>query len=94
MTTVLIVYDIVKNKNRKNVSDLLEGYGRRVNKSVFECRFKNEKEKKALISELKKEINPKRDSIRIYTICQKCIQTSEELSNQPDPFETDGVYFV
>ncbi len=94
MQTVLIVYDIVKNKSRKNVSDLLEGYGRRVNKSVFECRFKNEKEKSLLLEELKKEINPKRDSIRVYTICQKCIQTSRELANQPDPFETDGVYFI
>jgi CRISPR-associated protein Cas2 len=94
MQRVVIVYDIVKNKNRKIVSDLLEGYGTRVNKSVFECRFKNEKERSALIAELKKEINPKRDSIRIYTVCQNCIAASEELGNNPEPFETEGVYFV
>jgi CRISPR-associated protein Cas2 len=94
MQKVVIVYDIVKNKKRKIVSDLLEGYGIRVNKSVFECRFKNQKEKSALIAELKKEIDPKRDSIRIYTICQNCIATSLELGNNPEPFETEGVYFV
>ena len=34
---VLIVYDIPDNKRRTKLSKFLEGYGRRVQKSVFEC---------------------------------------------------------
>jgi len=30
-------YDIPSDKRRKKVSDLLEGYGQRVQYSVFEC---------------------------------------------------------
>ena len=33
----IIAYDIPCNQRRKKISDLLEGYGRRVQYSVFEC---------------------------------------------------------
>ncbi|MGY2945409.1 CRISPR-associated endonuclease Cas2 [Thermostichus sp. MS-CIW-34] len=39
MQLYVITYDIPDNKRRKKVSDLLEGYGRRVQYSVFECRL-------------------------------------------------------
>lgn len=34
---VVVVYDIPDNKRRKKLADFLEGYGRRVQYSVFEC---------------------------------------------------------
>ncbi|HHP7244558.1 MAG TPA: CRISPR-associated endonuclease Cas2, partial [Elainellaceae cyanobacterium] len=34
---VLVVYDIANNRRRQKLSKLLEGYGRRVQESVFEC---------------------------------------------------------
>jgi CRISPR-associated endonuclease Cas2 len=37
MLLYLITYDIPCDKRRKKVSDLLEGYGTRVQYSVFEC---------------------------------------------------------
>ena len=37
MLLYVVTYDIPSNKRRKKVSDLLEGYGRRVQYSVFEC---------------------------------------------------------
>lgn len=92
--TMLIVYDIANNKQRRLVSDILEGYGTRVNKSVFECHLKNEKQKRHLLTELKKSFNPKLDSIRIYSICQKCVVNSFEIGMHPDPFEYECVYFV
>ena len=94
MIRLVIVYDIVDNKTRRIISDILEGYGIRVNKSVFECMIKTKPIQKEMVAKLKKEINPKTDSIRIYTICQNCLQTSCELGNNPDPFETTGIYFV
>ena len=37
MLFYIVVYDIPCNKRRKKISDLLEGYGQRVQYSVFEC---------------------------------------------------------
>ncbi|MHC5821254.1 MAG: CRISPR-associated endonuclease Cas2, partial [Nostoc sp.] len=37
MLFYVIVYDISCDKRRKKVSDLLSGYGQRVQYSVFEC---------------------------------------------------------
>jgi len=34
---VLVTYDISDNKRRTKLATFLEGYGRRVQKSVFEC---------------------------------------------------------
>ena len=34
---VLVTYDIPDNKRRQKLADFLERYGRRVQKSVFEC---------------------------------------------------------
>ncbi|NEP62230.1 MAG: CRISPR-associated endonuclease Cas2 [Symploca sp. SIO2G7] len=34
---VLVVYDIPDNKRRTKLAKFLEGYGRRVQYSVFEC---------------------------------------------------------
>jgi len=36
---VLVVYDIPNNKRRLKLSNFLEGHGRRVQDSVFECFF-------------------------------------------------------
>jgi CRISPR-associated protein Cas2 len=37
MLFYIICYDIPDNQRRKQISDLLEGYGSRIQYSVFEC---------------------------------------------------------
>ena len=39
----VIAYDIQNDKNRKKLSDILEGIGYRVNFSVFECEINETK---------------------------------------------------
>ena len=84
----IITYDITNNKRRKKLSDLLEGYGIRVNFSVFECELTKTQLNK-IIEEItyKKLINKKEDSIRFYHIHQDSIAKSFELCNKPEPFE-------
>ena len=71
---ILITYDISNDKRRNKVSALLEGYGSRVNFSVFECILTQTKLDK-LTQEIQNLIS-KMDSVRFYYICQNCIKKS------------------
>ena len=63
MFLYLVTYDIPSNKRRKKVSDLLEGYGKRVQYSVFECVLEPKKFTE-LKQRLRKRINLEEDSVR------------------------------
>lgn len=67
MLLYLVVYDIPCNKRRKKVANLLEGYGQRVQYSVFECVLQV-KQYEQLCSRLKKRINEAEDNIRLYPL--------------------------
>jgi len=83
----VICYDIEDNKIRKKVSELLEGYGVRVNFSVFEADLKRD-EVIFLLKEIKKIVS-KSDSVRFYHLCKNCIEKSFEVCNRLDVFESD-----
>jgi len=67
MSFYVITYDIPSDKRRKKVSDLLEGYGRRVQYSVFECVLTSKKFEE-LKDRLAKRVNLSEDSIRFYPL--------------------------
>ena len=69
---VVVSYDIVNNNKRNKVSELLLDYGRRVQKSVFECEL-DEKKLDEMIKEAIGYINQEEDSLRIYHLCESCI---------------------
>ncbi len=83
----VVTYDIADNKRRKKLSDLLEGYGIRVNHSVFEIEI-NATKRERLIREIarKKLFDETCDSLRFYHICQNCAEKSFEVSRRADPF--------
>ena len=84
----LVCYDIINDKRRKKLADLLGGYGDRVNYSVFEIELNESKREKLLYEiELKKLINKKYDSLRFYHICQNCVPKSFDVGNREEPFE-------
>ena len=84
----LITYDIINDKRRKKLSDLLEGYGVRVNYSVFELEItKTQKERLLYEIELQKLVDTKVDSLRFYHICANCVAKSFEVCNKEDPFD-------
>ncbi len=64
---VLIVYDIPNDKRRLKLANFLEGYGRRVQKSVFEC-FLSLAEMKKLHRKLQKRVKLPEDNVRLYWI--------------------------
>lgn len=68
----VISYDISEDKRRNKIAKLLEGYGRRVQYSVFECPV-NEKKMKVLYAALQDLTQDMQEgSIYIYHICGTC----------------------
>ena len=93
MQHIVVVYDIVDDKSRRIVGEILEGFGRRVNRSVFECALRGAKARHKLEQALKTEIDPKVDSIRIYTVCASCMSKASVLGKEPKAFDEKAIYF-
>lgn len=71
----VISYDISNDKLRGKVAKKLEGYGRRIQYSVFECEIKKKAFRK-LYAELLTLMTGQEEegSIRVYTLCESCRQ--------------------
>jgi len=87
---ILLTYDIENTKNRTKIATLLEGFGLRVNFSVFELDIKKRKLDKLL--EGIKALCGKRDSVRVYVFNQESIAKSFELMDRSKPFTKSSGY--
>lgn len=77
----VICYDITEPKRWRKVYKRLEGYGRRLQYSIFRCRLtKIEVEK--LRWELEKELS-KDDKLLILNICERCENKTVSM-NRPE----------
>lgn len=68
---VMVAYDVADNRRRRRVAKILEDYGVRVQKSVFECDL-DQSRLTNLIVELRRAVNRKRDKIRCFPLCLDC----------------------
>jgi CRISPR-associated protein Cas2 len=64
---VVVVYDIPDDKRRVRLSNFLEGHGRRIQWSVFEC-FISLDEMRQLHEKVKKLVKAEEDNVRFYWI--------------------------
>ncbi len=88
---LLITYDITDTKRRNKIVTLLEGYGVRVNYSVFEVEIKPHKVD-GLVKELRALMEPN-DSVRVYAFSADTIAKSYELNEKrSEPFEKGSGY--
>jgi CRISPR-associated protein Cas2 len=82
MLLYVIAYDIPCDRRRKKIADLLEGYGKRVQYSVFECILSQ-----SLYNELRKrlrdKVNEEEDSIRFYPISRHTLGQIETWGGIP-----------
>ena len=67
MQLYVVTYDIPCDKRRKKIADLLEGYGQRVQLSVFECLL-NKRKYEELKQRLHKWVKLEEDSVRFYPL--------------------------
>jgi CRISPR-associated protein Cas2 len=74
----VVAYDIESDKIRNKVAEILQMYGERANKSVFECMF-SETQLKKTKQNIASLINEKTDSVIFYRICVNCYTKTEYL---------------
>jgi CRISPR-associated protein Cas2 len=83
--TLLITYDIADTKRRNKIATLLEGYGVRVNYSVFEVRIEPARLRR--LENRLMALAGKHDSIRIYRFTRETARQSYELLSGTVPFD-------
>lgn len=88
----LICYDIVLDRRRNKVAHLLEGYGMRVQKSVFECVLTPD-QRNLLQRQLNRYIQPDEDQVRFYPLSPRYRKKVLVLGLQPQQ-EVDDVAFI
>lgn len=65
MTFWVVCYDIADDRRRREVVKVLEGFGRRAQKSVFECELEDE-QRERLETRLRRAIEETEDDVRFY----------------------------
>ena len=78
---VVVSYDIVENKRRTKIHNILKSYGQWIQYSVFECDL-TESQYAKLRHRLNKLINAKTDSIRFYFLCGCCQGKIERIGGE------------
>lgn len=88
----LVCYDIVLDRRRTKVSHILEGYGMRVQKSVFECVLTPEQHQ-MLQRKINKYIEPEEDQVRFYPMSPRYRKQVQIVGWKPER-EVDDVAFI
>ncbi len=88
---IVIAYDIMDDKKRNEISNMLLQYGRRVNRSVFEC-FLSDREFKSIKKSLKEKIKQGEDIILYYHLCRDCIERIEREGGENKPKDVVKVF--
>ncbi|NEQ95959.1 MAG: CRISPR-associated endonuclease Cas2 [Cyanothece sp. SIO2G6] len=78
----IVVYDIPDNRRRTQLATFLEGYGRRVQRSVFEC-FLSRHEMQKLHQKIEQRVNHKEDNVRLYWISQDGLDKVLTVGSEP-----------
>src|SRR5579864_7246288 len=86
----VIAYDIPDDRRRTKVHQILMGFGKWTQYSLFEC-FLTRKQLILLRSKLKEHLVPRQDSVRFYPLCANCVSRVETVG---DPPPSDAVLFL
>jgi CRISPR-associated protein Cas2 len=89
---VVVVYDIPDDERRSKLSIFLEGYGRRVQYSVFEC-FLSLDEMRQLYYQVRWRVKPPEDNVRFYWISEEAVSRVLTIGSPP-PESPPSIYIV
>lgn len=90
----VVAYDIPDDNRRVRVAKLLDGFGDRVQHSVFEVCL-DHTSLDHLHRRLQREIDPEKDAVRLYPLCEQCMHGVHDLGTaEAAPFEEPDVIIV
>jgi CRISPR-associated protein Cas2 len=92
MLLVIVVYDIADDTRRLKLSNFLEGHGRRVQESVFEC-FIDLEQMKKLHRQVTKRVNVTEDNVRFYWVPVDAVAKTLTIGS-PHPEPPPQVYII
>jgi CRISPR-associated protein Cas2 len=73
---IVVTYDITDDRRRRRLSKQLDDFGRRVQKSVYDCPL-SERRLLELRQAVLQIIDPDTDSVRYYHLCPRCADRTE-----------------
>lgn len=76
ITCYVIAYDIPDDKRRTKIHNLLLGFGKWTQYSLFEC-FLSRKDLILLQAKLAQHLIAQQDSVRFYPLCANCVSKVE-----------------
>ncbi len=82
ITCYVIAYDIPDDKRRTKVHQILMGFGKWTQYSLFEC-FLSRQELILLQAKLAEYLEAREDSVRFYPLCANCVQKVETIGGPP-----------
>ncbi|MFO7170784.1 MAG: CRISPR-associated endonuclease Cas2 [Chloroflexota bacterium] len=90
----IIVYDIPGDRRRARLAKVLEGFGQRVQGSVFECDL-TDRQYAVLRRRLAKIVRADEgDSLRTYRLCANCAATVDVIGNGPPVATSIDTYII
>ncbi len=81
-TCYVVAYDIPDDRRRTKVHQILMGFGKWTQYSLFEC-FLSRKDVILLQSKLGEYLINTQDSVRFYPLCANCVAKVETISDPP-----------
>jgi len=90
-TCYVVAYDIPDDRRRTKVHQILLGFGKWTQYSLFEC-FLNKRELLVLQAKLADHLVAREDSVRFYPLCANCVEKVETIGGPPP--EEELVYVV
>ena len=90
-TLYVVAYDIPDYKRRNKFHSILKGFGQWTEFSLFEC-FLTKKELLLMRAKLNPHLKADTDRVRIYTICDNCLDRVETVGIPEAKEET--VYLI
>ncbi|RMH21895.1 MAG: CRISPR-associated endonuclease Cas2 [Acidobacteria bacterium] len=87
----VVTYDVSDDRTRLRIAEILEGFGVRVQKSVFECRL-GERAVEILLAKLRRALpEPEAGNVRIYRLCAHCEAAALGLGDVEQPDEGPAI---
>ena len=78
----VVAYDIPDDRRRTKVHQILLGFGKWTQYSLFEC-FLSRKDVILLQSKLGEHLIEAQDSVRFYPLCANCVEKVETIGGPP-----------